>query len=111
MTKGKPRKEVDFNAYLDQKLEDPEWAGEFNREYEKIRLAMDITKLREKRGISQAELARRLGTTQSVIARLENPNYAGYTLKTLQNVARALNGHLEISLVEDEIVEDEKDKG
>ena len=99
---AKPREKVDFNRYLDQKLEDQEWAKEFNKEYEKVKLAMDITMLREKRGFSQTELAEKLGTTQSVIARLENPNYKGYTLKTLQKVAKALNGHVEISIVENE---------
>ena len=73
------------------------------RGYEKagrtIRLAMEIHALREKRGLSQRELAERLGTTQSAIARLEAGNVSP-SLPTLDKVAEALGVELVISFVD-----------
>src|SRR5579862_5155962 len=73
------------------------------RGYEKagrsIRLAMEIHALREKRGLSQRELAERLGTTQSAIARLEAGNVSP-SLPTLDKVAAALDVELIISFVD-----------
>jgi len=73
------------------------------RGYEKagrsIRLAMEIHALREKRGLTQRELAERLGTTQSAIARLEAGNIAP-SLPTLDKVAAALGVELVVSFVD-----------
>ena len=49
---------------------------------------------------TQAELARKVGTTQSGIARLENPNYRNYSLKLLEKVARVLRARLIVGLEE-----------
>lgn len=64
-----------------------------------IRLAMEIHGLREKRGLSQRELAERLGTTQSAVARLEAGNVSP-TLPTLDKVAEALGVELVVSFVD-----------
>jgi transcriptional regulator with XRE-family HTH domain len=73
------------------------------RGYEKagrtIRLAMEIHALREKRGLSQRELAERLGTTQSAIARLEAGNVSP-SLTTLDTVADAPEVELVVSFVD-----------
>jgi ribosome-binding protein aMBF1 (putative translation factor) len=73
------------------------------RGYEKagrsIRLAMEIHDLREKRGLTQKELAERLGTTQSAIARLEAGNIAP-SLPTLDKVAAALGVELVVGFVD-----------
>lgn len=73
------------------------------RGYEKagrtIRLAMEIHSLREKRGLSQRELADRLGTTQSAIARLEAGNVSP-SLPTLDKIAAALEVELVVSFVD-----------
>lgn len=64
-----------------------------------IRLAMEIHGLREKRGLSQRELAERLGTTQSAVARLEAGNVSP-SLPTLDKVAEALGVELVVSFVD-----------
>jgi transcriptional regulator with XRE-family HTH domain len=64
-----------------------------------IRLAMEIHELREKRGLSQRELAERLGTTQSAVARLEAGNVSP-SLPTLDRVAEALGVELVVSFVD-----------
>lgn len=64
-----------------------------------IRLAMEIRALREARGLSQRELAERVGTTQSAIARLEGGNISP-SLPTLDKIAEALEAELSVSLVD-----------
>ena len=64
-----------------------------------IRLAREIHELREKRGLSQRELAERLGTTQSAVARLEAGNVSP-SLPTLDKVAEALGVELVVSFVD-----------
>lgn len=49
--------------------------------------------------LSQAELARRIATTQSVISRLEDADYRGHSLQMLRRVADALNLRLELRFV------------
>jgi DNA-binding XRE family transcriptional regulator len=66
----------------------------------RLRLAHRIAELREKCGLTQAQLAERVGTTQAGISRLENPNYRNYSLATLEKVAAALGARLKVELEE-----------
>ena len=54
-------------------------------------LAHQIRALRLQREWSQAGLAKRLGTTQTVISRLEDPSYGKYSLKTLIDLAKVFD--------------------
>jgi ribosome-binding protein aMBF1 (putative translation factor) len=58
-----------------------------------------IIKKRIERGLSQKELARKIGTKQSAISRLESGTY-NPSLSFLQKVSRALNAKIKISLAE-----------
>lgn len=60
------------------------------------RIAEKIRVLREANGLSQRELARRVGTTASVICRLENADYEGHSLAMLQRIAEAMGKRVEI---------------
>jgi transcriptional regulator with XRE-family HTH domain len=53
---------------------------------------------RTKAGLTQKQLAARLGTTQSVISRLESADYEGHSLSMLQRIAEALGQKLELRL-------------
>ncbi len=59
-------------------------------------VAQLIYKARNKAGLSQAELAERIGTRQSVISRLEDADYEGHSLSMLQRIAAALGQCVEI---------------
>ncbi len=63
-------------------------------------LAQMIYVLRTEVGLSQRELAERMGTTQSVISRLEEGGGSGNRVDTLARVATALGRHLVISFPE-----------
>lgn len=56
-----------------------------------------IYDLRTEAGLSQRELAKRMGTTQSVISRLEEGGGARNRIDTLARVAKALGRHLVLS--------------
>ena len=60
----------------------------------------EVLKARAASGLTQAEVAERVGTTQSVVARLESgTNRHSPSLATLQRYARALGYRLELRLV------------
>jgi len=62
-------------------------------------VARQIYDLREEAGLSQRELAKLVGTTASVICRLENADYEGHSLAMLRRIAVALNKRIEIRFV------------
>jgi len=61
----------------------------YRRSLHKVDLAILVAQMREAAGLSQAELAARIDTAQPVIARLENAEYGGHSLKMLEKIATA----------------------
>jgi ribosome-binding protein aMBF1 (putative translation factor) len=68
-------------------------------ERQKAHIAAQIYRLRTEAGLSQKALADLIGTTQSVISRLEDADYTGHSIQTLKRIADVLNCELEVSLV------------
>ena len=62
-------------------------------------IAQEIYALRTQAGLTQKQLAHLVGTTDSVISRLEDADYAGHSIKMLQRISAALNRRLEIHFV------------
>ena len=77
---------------------DPEFREEYGRIDDEFRLIEALVRARTAAKLTQAELARRLGTTQSAIARLEgggvSPSFA-----TLRRYAEATDTRLTVGLV------------
>jgi ribosome-binding protein aMBF1 (putative translation factor) len=96
-TKAEARKTSDAVAILDRMAGD---SPELRRLTEEARVNAAVAQLiyeaRNKAGLSQAELARRIGTRQSVISRLEDADYEGHSLSMLQRIAAALGQCVEI---------------
>src|ERR1019366_9130199 len=69
------------------------------QEQANLDVAREIYELRIKAKLSQAELARKVGTTQSVISRLEDADYDGHSLAMLRRIASALDKRIEIRFV------------
>ncbi len=61
----------------------------FARTLHQFDLALLVHEMRESAGLTQAELAKKVGTTQSVIARLEDAEYTGHSLTMLERIASA----------------------
>ncbi|NQV25000.1 MAG: helix-turn-helix transcriptional regulator [Rhodopirellula sp.] len=59
-------------------------------------IASEIYQARNDAGLTQKQLAEKAGTTQSVIARVENADYEGHSLSTLKKISNALNRRLRV---------------
>src|SRR5438034_7701278 len=72
-------------------------------ELEEARLGAEVARqlaaLRAKAGLSQRELAKLVGTTASVICRLEDADYEGHSLAMLRRIAAALHRRVEIRFI------------
>jgi ribosome-binding protein aMBF1 (putative translation factor) len=66
-------------------------------------VARMIRALREEAGLSQRALAERIGTTASVICRLEDADYEGHSLAVLNRIAAALNRRVVIQFAPIEV--------
>ena len=88
-------KDLTLNDYLKNQLKDPG----FRKEWEKSEVAYQVTraliKARLEDKISQRELAKKAGTTQAVISRIENMNVSP-SINLLQRIADSLGRKLEI---------------
>ena len=62
-------------------------------------VARKIFGLRTKAGLTQTQLGKLVGTTASVICRLEDADYEGHSLAMLRRIAAALNQRIEIRFV------------
>ncbi len=69
----------------------PTYRRVFLETQRRIDLAVLVREMREAAGLTQRELAERIGTTQSVIARLEDAEYSGHSLSLLKRIAAACN--------------------
>jgi len=60
-----------------------------------------LFELRTRAGLTQDELARKVGTSHSVISRIEDCDYQGHSLALLRRVAAALGKRVEIRFVDE----------
>jgi len=79
---------------------DPDRLASLEEERVHAKVARQIYGLRKQAGLSQAELAERIGTTQSAVSRLEDADYEGHSLSMLRRVADALGASVEVDLGE-----------
>ena len=89
---------INFQSYLKEQLKNPKVRKHYDEAGKQLEIAYQILQLRKKVGISQAELAKRLGTTQSNIARIET-GQQNFTTATLQKIAEAFDRDLKIEFV------------
>ena len=95
MIKPKDRKYLDFSVWKKEVLKDPILKAEYDRQQPEFAVVQAILDARVKKGVTQKELAQRIGTKQSVISRLESGR-ANPSVAFLKKLAQALNSHLEI---------------
>lgn len=87
------RANIHFEDWEAEQMRDPE----FRAATEELEPAHQVTRLRIMRGLTQEELAEKVGTKQSSIARLENGKRPP-SLSFLRRVVEALDGDLKVHI-------------
>ncbi len=87
-----------LDEYKAEQMKDPEFKKAWDDLEPEFELLGSMIKARERKKISQAELAERLGTKQSAISRLERGAFSKATVETLRKIADALDSRLIIKL-------------
>ncbi|HEY1600437.1 MAG TPA: helix-turn-helix transcriptional regulator [Pirellulales bacterium] len=91
----------DFADVLRKKIAtDPRLAAAVAEARFQANIAEQIYTVRTEAGLTQTQLARRIGTHQSVIARLEDADYEGHTFSMLRRIADATGKELFIAFKE-----------
>lgn len=85
-----------FDEYLAEQLKDPEFKKAYDALGPQFELASQIIGARVKKGWSQAQLAAKLGTKQSAIARAESVDY-NPSIAFLRKIAEATGMQLKVS--------------
>jgi transcriptional regulator with XRE-family HTH domain len=88
---------MSLKDWEDKVLSSPGAAGRVAEIEEELRLAAGLTALREEAGLSQRELARRLGVSQPRVAAIERSR--NVTLDVLEEYVDAVGGRLEVNVV------------
>ena len=101
VAKGKRKFRSDSLQYTYDRFigHDPKLVEEFEVEVINADIARKIYDLRMKAGLSQRQLAEKIGTNASVICRLEDADYEGHSLSMLKRIAEALDKRVEIRFV------------
>jgi ribosome-binding protein aMBF1 (putative translation factor) len=79
--------------------EDLQLSGEFRQG---IEIAQQVYDLRTEAGLTQKELAERVGTTPSVISRLEDADYDRHSMAMLRRIAKAVGHRVQVRFVPDQ---------
>ena len=87
--------EILRNRYV---KDDPERRASVEAERVHAEVARLIHAMRTQAGLTQEQLANLVGTTQSVISRLEDADYDGHSLSMLNRIAEALNKKLTVGM-------------
>ena len=92
------KKIITFSEYLKEQLKDPEIKRYYDDFGKQLEIAYEIIKLRKEKGISQRQLADKIGTSQGNIARIESGR-ENFTTETLQRIASAFGRDLQVQFV------------
>ena len=96
MDNKKIQKAQDFQAYLKRQLKNPEFKKYYDEYGKQLEIAYQILKLRKEKKISQSQLAKKIGTKQSNIARME-AGQQNFSVDILGKIAGALGCDLRVT--------------
>lgn len=100
---GTNRRTSDATKIIDRLVgDDQELRAMIDEERSNAEIAQLIYDARHRAGLTQAELASLVGTSQPAIARLEDADYEGHSLGILRRIAAALHMRLEVRLIPEE---------
>jgi ribosome-binding protein aMBF1 (putative translation factor) len=92
---GRKARRIDLGAWIrKERRKSPDFREAFDEARQATEIARELARIRRAEGVSQAEIARRLKTSQQAISRMEHPDYEGHTLRTLVRYAESLGREL-----------------
>jgi ribosome-binding protein aMBF1 (putative translation factor) len=80
--------------YIDEQMKRPDFKREWDKLDPEFELIESLIRARESAGLTQAELAERIGTKQPALSRLERGGFRTATVETLKKIAYALDAEL-----------------
>lgn len=86
---------IDFDDYLKEELKNPEFKKHYDEYGRQLEIAYQILQLRKKKKLSQIQLAKKIGTKQSNIARMES-GQQNFSVEILGKIADAFGCNLKI---------------
>lgn len=87
-----------LKEHIAERMKDPKFKKAWHDLDTEFELLESMIKAREKIGLTQEELAKRIGTKQPALSRLERGGFAKATVETLKKIADALDARLIIKL-------------
>ena len=94
----KPMKAPSHSQLMRPYLKDKRLKQKIEAGVRRLKVISQMIELRENLGMTQAELADRIGVSQPFIARIENDEHSNLSLETLVKIVRALNGEIDIKI-------------
>ena len=85
-----------LKEHIREKMKDPEFKKAWHDLDAEFELLESMIKAREEAGLTQEELARKIGTKQPALSRLERGGFKKATVETLSKIAKALDTRLVI---------------
>lgn len=87
-----------FKKHLDESMKDPKFKKAWHDLDSEFELIESLLKAREKAGLTQEELAEKIGTKQPALSRLERGGFKKASVETLRKIADVLDARLVIKL-------------
>lgn len=87
-----------YEEWRDGFLADPDNRAVYEEEAAKGGLWLQLVEARQAAGLTQQEVARRLGVSQARVARIEKRGYDAYTLNTLRRYVKALGADFQLEV-------------
>lgn len=88
--KNSSPEEAAYLNWRDELRADPEYQKVYEEEAAKSALWLQLVQARLAAGLTQKQVAERLGVSQAQVARIEKEDYDSYTLTTLRKYVAAL---------------------
>lgn len=82
-----------------RRMADPEFRTIYKEEAAKKELWLQLVEARQGAGLTQAELAKKLGVSQAQVARIEKRGYETYTLTSLRRYIQALGEGFSLQVI------------
>jgi DNA-binding XRE family transcriptional regulator len=89
---------TEWDSYLDQQLANPAVRQAFEEETKVLSIGMELAKQRKRAGLTQAELAKKIGTSTPQLSRTER-RPENVNMRTLIRYAEAVGMNLDVRLV------------